>query len=93
MFGRKRPPRSRRPERPRDDDASVGGGRRGLLETVIIRAGAAPRRSATVAAPAPARLVDLAAEWLENYRRFWEESFEKLDTLLEQLKKKRRDRT
>jgi type VI secretion system protein ImpK len=66
MFGRKRPPRSRRPERPRDDDASVGGGRRGLLETVIIRAGAAPRRSATVAAPAPARLVDLAAEWLEN---------------------------
>jgi DNA-binding transcriptional ArsR family regulator len=24
--------------------------------------------------------------WLENYRRFWEESFERLDTVLEELK-------
>lgn len=27
-----------------------------------------------------------ATEWLEGYRRFWEESFESLDQLLEELK-------
>jgi len=27
-----------------------------------------------------------AVDYLERYRRFWEESFEKLDTLLEELK-------
>src|SRR6516165_5658220 len=27
-----------------------------------------------------------ASGWLEQYRRFWEESFERLDTLLEELK-------
>src|SRR4051812_24101924 len=27
-----------------------------------------------------------ASGWLESYRRFWEESFERLDTLLEELK-------
>jgi DNA-binding transcriptional ArsR family regulator len=35
-----------------------------------------------------------ANEWLEDYRRFWEESFERLDELLEEMqgpKKKRRD--
>jgi len=33
-----------------------------------------------------ARPLADATEWLENYRRFWEESFQKLDTLLEELK-------
>src|SRR5881396_3438259 len=27
-----------------------------------------------------------AARWLEGYRRFWEESFERLDVLLDELK-------
>ena len=27
-----------------------------------------------------------AAEWLENYRKFWEGSFQKLDALLDELK-------
>ena len=27
-------------------------------------------------------------EWVEEYRRFWEESFERLDVLLEQMKRK-----
>jgi DNA-binding transcriptional ArsR family regulator len=27
-----------------------------------------------------------ANQWLENYRRIWEESFQRLDTLLEELK-------
>ncbi|EPG76213.1 toxin-antitoxin system, antitoxin component, ArsR family [Leptospira fainei serovar Hurstbridge str. BUT 6] len=26
-----------------------------------------------------------ACQWLENYRKFWEGSFERLDTLLEEL--------
>jgi DNA-binding transcriptional ArsR family regulator len=34
-----------------------------------------------------------ATEWLENYRRFWEGSFEQLDALLDELKtdKKKRE--
>jgi DNA-binding transcriptional ArsR family regulator len=31
-----------------------------------------------------------AADWLEAYRRFWEESFARLDDYLEQLQKKER---
>jgi DNA-binding transcriptional ArsR family regulator len=27
-----------------------------------------------------------ATEWLENYRRFWEQRFQQLDTLLDELK-------
>jgi DNA-binding transcriptional ArsR family regulator len=27
-----------------------------------------------------------ASGWLDNYRRFWEESFERLDTLLDEMK-------
>jgi DNA-binding transcriptional ArsR family regulator len=47
----------------------------------------------------PCRLVAQplaeATEWLENYRRFWESSFESLDVLLDELKsetKKKRGR-
>jgi len=29
-----------------------------------------------------------AADWLERYRRFWEESFDRLDEYLHELKKK-----
>jgi DNA-binding transcriptional ArsR family regulator len=40
----------------------------------------------------PCRIVGqplaLASGWLENYRRFWEESFERLDSLLEEMKAK-----
>jgi len=31
-----------------------------------------------------------AAEWLERYRRFWEESFDRLDVYLRQLQRKER---
>ena len=36
-----------------------------------------------------------ATEWLERYRRFWEESFQRLDALLEEMKasEKKRKRT
>ena len=33
-----------------------------------------------------------ATEWLENYRRFWEASYERLDSLLDELKTKPRKR-
>lgn len=33
-----------------------------------------------------ARPLAEASEWLENYRRFWEGSFAKLDALLDELK-------
>ena len=33
-----------------------------------------------------ARPLKAATDWLEGYRRFWEESFQRLDTLLDELK-------
>ena len=33
-----------------------------------------------------ARPLKVATDWLENYRRFWEESFQNLDSLLDELK-------
>ncbi len=35
-----------------------------------------------------ARPLKEVAEWVEGYRRFWEESFERLDALLDELKHK-----
>ena len=35
-----------------------------------------------------ARPLKDAADWLEEYRRFWEESFDRLDDYLRQLQKK-----
>jgi DNA-binding transcriptional ArsR family regulator len=32
-----------------------------------------------------------AADWLENYRRFWDASFDRLDEYLEHLKQKEQD--
>ena len=33
-----------------------------------------------------ARPLEEATEWLENYRRFWEGSYQRLDELLEEMK-------
>jgi DNA-binding transcriptional ArsR family regulator len=33
-----------------------------------------------------------ASEWLEGYRRFWEENFRRLDALLEELQPRRKKR-
>lgn len=45
----------------------------------------------------PARLdagpLQEAAGWLDEYRRFWEESFDRLDEYLKELQKQQRDRT
>lgn len=35
-----------------------------------------------------ARPLKNAADWIEHYRRFWTESFERLDDYLDELKKK-----
>lgn len=37
----------------------------------------------------PAPLRD-ATEWLEHYRRFWEESFDRLEAYLQEIKPKRK---
>src|SRR5258708_39764608 len=39
-----------------------------------------------------ARPLAEADEWLENYRRFWEENFQRLDALLDELKTQQRKR-
>lgn len=39
---------------------------------------------------APAPLRDLS-EWLEQYRKFWEESFDRLESYLEELKAKEQE--
>jgi DNA-binding transcriptional ArsR family regulator len=49
---------------------------------LISRGRDAQRRPCRLAA-AP---LGEAAVWLEGYRRFWEESFERLDDLLEEMK-------
>lgn len=45
----------------------------------------------------PARLdpgpLQEAASWLDEYRRFWEESFDRLDEYLKELQEKQQDRT
>jgi DNA-binding transcriptional ArsR family regulator len=35
-----------------------------------------------------ARPLRAAADWLENYRSYWQESYQRLDALLEELKAK-----
>jgi DNA-binding transcriptional ArsR family regulator len=37
-----------------------------------------------------ARPLEQARDWLENYRDFWQESFQRLDVLLEELKSEER---
>lgn len=39
-----------------------------------------------------ARPLAAASDWLEAYRKFWENSFERLDNLLEELKSERKKR-
>ena len=39
--------------------------------------------------PAP---LKQASDWIENYRRFWEESFDRLDAYLAELKKETKEK-
>ena len=38
------------------------------------------------------RGLAVAADWLEAYRRFWEDSFQELDKVLEDMKRKKRSK-
>ena len=40
-----------------------------------------------------AKPLSAANQWLEEYRRFWEGSFQRLDALLDELKTRQRKRT
>ena len=53
---------------------------------LVSRGRDAQRRPSRLAA-APLKEV---AEWAENYRRFWDESYERLDQYLQHLKEKER---
>src|ERR1700704_2037134 len=61
---------------------------------VLERAGLISRGRAAQRRPCRLEAVPLAeaTEWLEGYRRFWEDSFERLDDLLVELKTKQRKR-
>ena len=57
---------------------------------VLERAGLISRGREAQRRPCRLQAKPLAAAngWLEDYRQFWEESFQRLDTLLEELKTK-----
>lgn len=57
---------------------------------VLERAGLVSRGRAAQSRPCrlEARRLREATEWMERYRRFWDESFDRLEGLLEELKTK-----
>lgn len=61
---------------------------------VLERAGLISRGREAQARPChlEAKRLKEATQWMERYRRFWEESFDRLDTLLEEMKKKEKSR-
>ena len=61
---------------------------------VLERAGLISRGREAQSRPCrlEARRLREVTEWLERYRRFWDESFDRLDALLAELKAKEKDR-
>ncbi len=61
---------------------------------VLERAGLISRGRAAQSRPCrlEAKRLKDATDWMERYRRCWEESFDRLDGLLEELKKKEKHR-
>jgi DNA-binding transcriptional ArsR family regulator len=55
---------------------------------VLERAGLISRRRDAQRRPCrlEARRLKAATEWLDGYRRYWDESFQRLDSLLDELK-------
>jgi DNA-binding transcriptional ArsR family regulator len=62
---------------------------------VLERAGLISRGRDAQRRPCRLRAKPLAEanRWIENYRRFWEPSFARLDELLDEMKKKKRGRS
>jgi DNA-binding transcriptional ArsR family regulator len=61
---------------------------------VLERAGLISRDRDAQRRPCQLEAVPLAeaTEWLEDYRRFWEGSFQRLDALLDEMKAKKKKR-
>jgi DNA-binding transcriptional ArsR family regulator len=55
---------------------------------LILRGRDAQRRPCQIEAKPLAEAID----WLEDYRRFWEENYKRLDVLLDELKEKQRQK-
>jgi DNA-binding transcriptional ArsR family regulator len=62
---------------------------------VLERAGLISRGQDAQRRPRRLEAMPLAEanEWLEGYRRFWEESFQRLDSLLEEMKGRKKKST
>jgi DNA-binding transcriptional ArsR family regulator len=60
---------------------------------VLERAGLITRSRAAQVRPCRLKAQPLkeAVDWLEHYRRFWEESFDRLDDYLKELQKKEKN--
>jgi DNA-binding transcriptional ArsR family regulator len=60
---------------------------------VLARAGLITRTRHAQVRPCRLKAQPLkeAVDWLEHYRRFWEESFDRLDDYLRELQKKEKD--
>jgi DNA-binding transcriptional ArsR family regulator len=60
---------------------------------VLERAGLVSRRRDAQRRPCrlDARPLKIAVDWLENYRSYWEESFRRLDALLDELQADEQD--
>ena len=58
---------------------------------VLERAGLISRGRDAQARPChlEAKRLKEATEWMDRYRRFWEESFDRLDDLLDEMKKEK----
>lgn len=58
---------------------------------VLERAGLISRGREAQARPCrlEAKPLKEATEWMNRYRRFWEDSFDRLDTLLDEMKKEK----
>jgi len=61
---------------------------------VLERAGLIARGREAQWRPARLEAAPLkdAADWVERYRRFWEESYERLDEYLEELQERRKEK-
>lgn len=61
---------------------------------VLVDAGLVSRRREAQRRPChlEAEPLRAAVDWLENYRRFWEMRYEQLDSLLDEMKAKKKDK-
>lgn len=58
-----------------------------LIKAKVVKKEKVGRESICALQPEPLKAV---SDWAGNYRRFWEESFDKMEAVLEEMKKERK---